>query len=68
MIFSGPVQHGGLGTRYFSDDGTSTDHLHKAVKFFTAREAFDFAHKKNIVLDALHRVAIVDITDFELNR
>ena len=68
VIFDGPVQHGGPGTRYFSDDGTSTDHLDKAAKFFTASDAFAFAHKQNIRLDALHRVEIVDIADFELNR
>src|SRR5262245_28651568 len=68
VIFDGPVQHGGPGTRYISNDGTSTDHIGKAAKFLTPSDAFSFAHKKNILLNALHRVAIVDVTDFELNR
>ena len=43
VIFDGPQQHGRPGTRYFSEDGTSTEYRYKAAEFFTATDAIDFA-------------------------
>jgi hypothetical protein len=50
VIFDGPKQHGGLGSCYFSEDGTSTEHRHQAAKFFTITEAKYFATRKTIPL------------------
>lgn len=68
VIFDGPQQRGGPGTRYFSDDGTSTEYRSKAAKFFTATDAIDFAKRYNILIDALHYIGIEDFTDFDLSR
>ena len=53
VIFDGPQQHGGPGTRYFSHGDTSTECKYKAAKFFTAPDATEFARRNNIVLGAL---------------
>jgi hypothetical protein len=66
VIFDGPQQHGRPGTRYFANDGTSTEYKYKAAKFFTAIEAIDFAARQTIPLDELHSVGIEDFTDFDL--
>ena len=68
VIFAGPQQHGGLGTRYFSDDGTSTEYRSKAAKFFAATDAIAFAERNNIFFSALIYVGLEDFTDFELSR
>jgi hypothetical protein len=66
VIFDGPQQQGGLGTHYFSKDGTSTEFRSIAAKFFTAPDALDFAQRSNISIDALHSIGIEDFTDFDL--
>jgi len=68
VIFDGPEQRSGTDTRYFSDDGTSTDHRHRAAKFFTDSDAIAFAKQKNILLDGVfHYIGMADFMDFELN-
>ena len=67
VIFDGPQQHEGPGTRYFSDDGTSTENRSNAAKFFTATEAIAFAERNKIFFSALIYVGLEDFTDFELS-
>jgi len=66
VIFNGPQQHGGPGTRYFSYVGISTEYRIQADRFFTATDAMHFAQRTNIPLEALHYIGIEDFTDFEL--
>ncbi|MEO7862291.1 MAG: hypothetical protein ABIU05_18040 [Nitrospirales bacterium] len=66
VIFDGPQRHGGPGTRYFCEDGTSTELRSKAVKFFIATDAMDFATREPIPLDGLNSIGIEDFTDFDL--
>jgi hypothetical protein len=68
VIIAGPQQHGGPGTRSFSDDGTSTEYRSKAAKFFAATEGIAFAERNNIIFSALISVGLEDFTDFELSR
>lgn len=66
VIFDGPEQRGGPGTRYFSVGGTSTEVRYQAAKFFTVTDAIDFAKRNNIVIGTLHYVGIEDFNDLEL--
>ena len=66
VIYHGPQHHGGPGTRYFTEGGTSTEDRSKAVKFFTVADALDFAQRNEILIDALHYIGIEDFTDFDL--
>ena len=68
VIFDGPQQHEGPGTRYFSNDGTSTAYRSKAAQFFTAPDAIDFAKRHNIPIDAFHYIGVEAFTDFEMGR
>ena len=68
VIFDRPQQHGGPGTRYFSDDGTSTEYRSNAAKFFTATETIAFAERNKIIFSALIYVGLEYFTDFELSR
>ena len=68
VIFAGPQQPGEPGTRYVSDDGTSTEYRSSATKFFTATEAIALAERNKIIFSALISVGREDFTDFELSR
>jgi hypothetical protein len=67
VIFSGPQQHGGPGTRYIANDGTTTDLRSYAAKFYTWEEAKKFAEGKSITLDAaMTYIGQEDFTEFEI--
>ena len=67
VIFDGPQQHGGPGTRYVAKDGTTTEHKSRAATFGTATEAKAFAKEKGLSLDgASQYLGREDFTDGEL--
>lgn len=68
VIFDGPEQRKGPGTRYIAEDGTSTDLRSHAAKFFTPTDARTFAERKSIILAELVHIGIEDFTDFDLSR
>jgi hypothetical protein len=67
VIFDGPQQHGGPGTRYISEAGTSTAYRHEAASFFTFTDAKTFADTKGIVLTDMVYIGQEDFTEFERN-
>jgi hypothetical protein len=68
VIYDEPQRHGGPGTRYFSEESTSTEYRHQAANCFTGADAIDFAKRNNIVIGPLHYVEIEDVTEFDLHR
>ncbi|MDA2916290.1 hypothetical protein MYX64_05540 [Nitrospinae bacterium AH_259_B05_G02_I21] len=66
VIFAGPQQHGGRGTRYYANDGAITDNKSRAKKFDSFAEAEEFAKAKNIKLTATTYIGKEDFTDFEI--
>jgi hypothetical protein len=51
VIFAGPQQFRGSGTRYIAWDGSVTDRKNEAQKFSTAESARAFAADKGIAVD-----------------
>ena len=66
VIFAGPQQHGGPGTRYIAKDGTVTGIKSRAAKFYSHGEAVEFAQHKKIKLTATRYIGQEDFTDFEI--
>ena len=64
VIFAGPEQHSGRGSRYVAEDGTTiTGKLRQAASFVMHAEALEFAKGKNITLDDVTRyIGLVDFT------
>lgn len=69
VIFDGPQQHGGPGTRYIAYDGTSTEYRREAAKFYTSQDARSFADKKGITIDgAMKYIQQESFSDFDMQR
>lgn len=67
VIFHGPQQQGGSGTRYIANDGTTTEHKLNAATFATADDAITFAKEKGIIFHAkVQYIGREDFTDEEL--
>lgn len=50
VIFRGPQQHSGPGTRYYDQNGSITSVRRDAIKFYSSDDARDWAIEKNIPL------------------
>lgn len=66
VIFAGPQQYKGPGTRYFARDASVTDIRSKAAKFYSFEDAKDFAARNNIELTALRYIGKESFSDNEL--
>jgi len=71
VIFAGPQQFDGLGTRYIAKDGKQTGIKSQAAKFYTPTEAQEFANRMNIKrmnikLTEIRYIGQEDFTDFEV--
>lgn len=66
VIFSGPQQHAGPGTRYIAWDGTVTDLRGRAAKFANHDEAKEFAKAKGILLTATRYIGQDSFEEHEL--
>jgi len=62
VIFAGPEQPGGP-SRYIAEDGKAvTNNLRQAANFLTHGEAAEFAKQKNITLNDVRYIGLVDFT------
>ena len=52
VIFHGPQQEGGRGTRYIAKDGTTTEHKSDAATFGAVHDAITFAKEKGIDVES----------------
>lgn len=50
VIFRGPQQYSGLGTKYYDQNGSITSVRRDAIKFYSDDDARDWAIEKNITL------------------
>ena len=66
VIFAGPQQHAGPGTRYIADDGSVTDLKSQAEKFVTSGDAEDFAKAHGIELNAIRYIGREDFRAHEV--
>ena len=66
VIFAGPQQHGGPGTRYITGNGQATDLKSRAAKFFSRADAQDFAEERGITLTDIKFIGQEDFTDSEM--
>jgi hypothetical protein len=66
VIFAGPPQHGGPGTRYVTADGSVTDLKSKAEKFVTFGDAEDFAKGQGIELTAIRYIGTEEFRTHEV--
>lgn len=66
IIFAGPQQHGGPGTRYIARNGQATDLKSQAAKFSSRSFAEDFAKENGILLTEITYLGEVEFTDFEI--
>jgi len=62
-IFAGPQQHDHPGTRYIAKDGTKTEIISQAAKFYSFADAQEFAKQMNIELTALTYIGQDDFID-----
>ena len=53
VILTNPQQYGRPGTRYIAKDGTKTEIISQAAKFYSFADAQEFAKQMNIELTAL---------------
>ncbi len=63
VIFTSPQQHGLPGTRYIAKDGTKTEIISQAAKFYSFADAQEFAKQMNIELTALTYIGHDDFID-----
>lgn len=68
VIFAGPQQHSGPGTKYISRDGSITEIRGQTARFYGFNEAAEFAKEHGIELDgAMRYIGIEKFTDYELS-
>jgi len=67
VIFFGPQQYRGPGTRYYANDATVTAIKSKAAKFYLFEDARDFAERNKIELTALTYIGRESFSEFELS-
>jgi hypothetical protein len=68
VIFSGPKQHSGPGTKYIARDGSVTISRLDAARFYGSNEAAEFAKEHGIELDgAMRYIGTEEFTDYELS-
>ena len=63
VIFTSPQQHGRRGTRYIAKDGTKTEIISQAAKFYSFADAQEFAKQMNIELTELTYIGQDDFID-----
>ncbi len=63
VIFTSPQQHGRPGARYIAKDGTKTEIISQAAKFYSFADAQEFAKQMNIELTALTYIGQDDFID-----
>jgi hypothetical protein len=68
VIFTSSSQHGRVGTRYIANDGTKTEIISQAAKFYSFACAQKFAKQMNIELTALTYIGQDDLEDYDLAR
>jgi hypothetical protein len=66
VIFSGPKQYNGPGTRYYAKNATVTDIRSKAAKFYSFEEAKEFAKRNDIELTSITYIGQESFSDHEL--
>lgn len=68
VIFSGPQQHKGPGTKYYTRAGSDvTDMKYKAAKFYSFDDAKEFAGEKGIELTAFTYIGQEDFSEHALS-
>jgi hypothetical protein len=63
VILTSPQQHGRPGARYIAKDGTKTEMISQAAKFYSFADAQEFAKQMNIELTALTYIGQDDFID-----
>ena len=63
VILTNPQQYGRPGTRYIAKDGTKTEIISQAAKFYSFADAQEFAKQMNIELTALTYIGQDDFID-----
>ena len=66
MIFAGPNQHAGPGSRYIANDRSTTTIRTKAARFWTYWDAKAFAEMNQIALGGLTFIDREYFTDCEV--
>jgi|KBSSwiStaDraftv2_1062776.scaffolds.fasta_scaffold5374142_1 hypothetical protein len=66
VIFAGPNQHAGPGSRYIANDKSTTTIRTKAARFWTYWDAKAFAEMNQIALSGLTFIDREYFTDFEV--
>ena len=66
MIFAGPNQHAGPGSRYIANDKSTTTIRTKAARFWTYWDSKAFAEMNQIALSGLTFIDREYFTDFEV--
>jgi len=66
VLFARPQQHDRAGTRYITDDGSTTTITSQAARFWTFWDAKAFAEVNHIALNALTYIGREDFTDFDM--
>jgi hypothetical protein len=67
VIFRGPQQHSGSGTRYYDQNGSITSVRRNAIKFYSCEDARDWTIEKNIPLSATTYIGQQEFSQADLS-